>query len=108
MLTTKRAGYEALWGSAPAISTNAWHCVELSFINDNPSSPEAHAAVDGQEVRAVTQLGDWHVPLSGEGTTWLNGMFNEVILGWQSFSPQPSNDVWMDDMVLSQSPIGCN
>jgi hypothetical protein len=35
-------------------------------------------------------------------------MFNEVILGWQSFSPQPSNDVWMDDVVLSQSPIGCN
>jgi hypothetical protein len=59
-------------------------------------------------VRAVTQLGDWHVPLSGEGTTWLNGMFNEVILGWQSFSPQPSNDVWMDDVVLSESPIGCN
>jgi hypothetical protein len=99
---------QALWGSAPAITTNAWHCVELSFINDNPGSPEAHASVDGQEVRAVTQLGDWHVPLSGEGTTWLNGMFNEVILGWQSFSPQPSNDVWMDDVVLSQSPIGCN
>jgi hypothetical protein len=99
---------QALWGSAPAISTGVWHCVELAFINDTPSSPEAHASVDGQEVRAVTQLGDWHVPLSGEGTTWLNGMFNEVILGWQSFSPEPSNDVWMDDVVLSESPIGCN
>jgi hypothetical protein len=31
-----------------------------------------------------------------------------VIIGWQSFSPQPANDVWMDDVVLSQSPIGCN
>jgi hypothetical protein len=99
---------QALWGSAPAISPNAWHCVELAFINDNPNSPEAHASVDGQEVRAVTQLGDWHVPLSGEGTTWLNGMFREVIFGWQSFSPAPANDVWMDDIVLSESPIGCD
>jgi hypothetical protein len=99
---------QALWGSAPAITPNEWHCVELAFINDNAQSPQARASVDGQEVRAVTQLGDWHVPLSGEGTTWLNGMFNEVILGWQSFSPAPGNDVWMDDIVLSESPIGCN
>jgi hypothetical protein len=98
---------QTLWGSAPAISTNTWHCIELAFIGDDPSSPEAHASVDGDEVRAVTQLGDWHVPLSGDGTQWLNGMFKEVILGWQSFSPAPSNDVWMDDVVLSQSPIGC-
>ena len=97
-----------LWGSAPAITPNEWHCVELAFINDNAQSPQARASVDGQEVRAVAQLGDWHVPLSGEGTTWLNGMFNEVILGWQSFSPAPGNDVWMDDIVLSESPVGCN
>jgi hypothetical protein len=99
---------QALWGSAPAITPNEWHCVELAFINDNAQSPQARASVDGQEVRAVTALGDWHVPLSGEGTTWLNGMFNEVILGWQSFSPAPGNDVWMDDIVFSESPIGCN
>jgi len=99
---------QALWGSAPAITPNEWHCVELAFINDNTQSPQARASVDGQEVRAVTQLGDWHVPLSGEGTTWLNGMFNEVMLGWQSFSPAPGNDVWMDDIVLSESPVGCD
>ncbi len=99
---------QALWGSAPAIATNEWHCVELAFINDNPASPQARASVDSQEVRAVTALGDWHVPLSGEGATWLNGMFTEVMIGWQSFSPAPANDVWMDDVVLSASPIGCN
>jgi hypothetical protein len=99
---------QALWGSAPAISANTWHCVEIAFINDNPGSAQARASVDGTEVRAVTANTDWHVPLSGEGTTWLNGMFNEVILGWQSFSPSPGNDLWMDDVVLSSSPVGCN
>jgi hypothetical protein len=42
---------QALWGSAPAISANAWHCVELSFIHDNPSCPEAHARVDAGSTR---------------------------------------------------------
>jgi len=35
-------------------------------------------------------------------------MFGEVVLGWQSFSNPAANDVWMDDVVLSNSPIGCD
>jgi hypothetical protein len=93
------------WGMGPAISPNAWHCVELSFINDNPSSPQALIALDGAQVRAATAVSDWHV---GVTPTWLNGLFVEVAIGWQSFSPSPGNDVWMDDVVLSESPIGCN
>jgi hypothetical protein len=39
--------------------------------------------------------------------TWLNGKFVEVILGWHSFSSSTA-DIWLDDLVLSTSPIGCN
>jgi hypothetical protein len=35
------------------------------------------------------------------------GNFTEVILGWHSFSGIET-DVWMDDVVLSTSPIGCD
>lgn len=98
----------ALWGSAPLLSPGTWHCLELAFSNEDPDRPEAHASVDGQLVRSVTSASDWHVPLGTEGTRWLNGMFNEVVLGWQSFSNPPANDVWMDDLVLSGSPIGCD
>jgi hypothetical protein len=98
----------ALWGSAPLMSPNVWHCVELEFSNEDPDNAEAHASADGQLVRSVTGVADWHVPLGQEGTRWLNGMFNEVVLGWQSFSNPPANDVWMDDLVLSGSPIGCD
>jgi len=54
-------------------------------------------------VRSVTTA--WHVGITPE---WLDGMFREVVLGWQSFSNAPANDVWMDDVVLSQEPIGCD
>jgi hypothetical protein len=93
------------WGQGPAISPNAWHCVELSFINDNPSSPQALIALDGTQVRAATAASDWHV---GVSANWLNDLFVEVAIGWQSFSPSPGNDVWMDDVVMSESPIGCD
>jgi hypothetical protein len=35
------------------------------------------------------------------------GKFSEVMLGWHSFSGINA-DVWMDDIVLSASPIGCD
>ena len=98
---------QALWGSAPSMSANQWHCVEVDFLNDNPSSPKAHASVDGMLVRSVESLADWHVTLQGAGVQWLNGMFGEVVIGWQSFSNPPANDVWMDDVVISNSAIGC-
>ncbi|HKO90245.1 MAG TPA: hypothetical protein VJU61_03775, partial [Polyangiaceae bacterium] len=99
---------QAQWGSGPAMSPNEWHCVEVDFLNDNPGSPQAHASVDGNLVRSVTSLADWHVTLSGAGAQWLTGMFGEVVIGWQSFSNPAANDVWMDDVVLSNSPIGCD
>jgi hypothetical protein len=89
------------------MAANQWHCVEVDFLNDNPASPQAHASVDGTLVRSVTSLADWHVMLQGQGAQWLNGMFGEVVIGWQSFSNPPANDVWMDDVVLSNSRIGC-
>ena len=41
------------------------------------------------------------------GGNWMAGKFREVVLGWQSFS-NIQTDVWMDDIVLSNSPIGCD
>jgi hypothetical protein len=97
----------AQWSSAPSMAASEWHCVEVDFLNDNPASPQTHAFVDGVAVRSVTSLADWHVMLQNQGTQWLNGMFGEVVIGWQSFSNPPANDVWMDDVVLSNSRIGC-
>jgi len=97
------APLQNLWGSAPGMAAGSWHCVEIAFINDGTA--RATATLDGTVVRDVTSPAGWHIPVS---QTWLNGLYNEVFLGWQSFSPQPANDVWMDDVVLSAQPIGCN
>ena len=49
---------------------------------------------------------DWaHAP-PGLPANWMSGMFNTVFFGWQSFS-SAANDVWMDDLVLSNARINC-
>jgi hypothetical protein len=92
-----------LWGSPPGLQPGQWHCVELAFSNQG--TPRATATLDGTVVRDVTSPQGWHIPVSER---WLDGLLQEVMIGWQSFSPQPANDVWMDDVVLSEAPIGCN
>jgi hypothetical protein len=96
------APLQNLWGSGPGMQPGMWHCVEIAFINDG--TPRATATLDGTVVRDVTSPQGWHIPVSN---TWLDRLYNEVFIGWQSFSPAPANDVWMDDVVLSTQPIGC-
>jgi hypothetical protein len=92
-----------MWGKGPVIPANAWNCIEVAFLADQ-ANHELHAWHNGTEVHSVTAGDQWQ-----NGTmpaTWMNGKFLEVIIGWHSFSSDP-NEVWMDDLVLSDSRINC-
>jgi len=92
-----------LWGKGPLIAANKWVCIEGAFIGDQPQH-EVHAWADGTEVIAATSGDQWQ-----NGTmpaTWLNGKWNEFMIGWQSFS-SASNEIWIDDLVLATSRINC-
>jgi hypothetical protein len=85
------------------IPANAWNCIEVAFLADQ-ANHELHAWHNGTEVHSVTAGDQWQ-----NGTmpaTWMNGKFLEVIIGWHSFSSD-ANEVWMDDLVLSDSRINC-
>jgi len=91
------------WGMGPVVSANTWHCFEVAFLADG-AQHTLHGWVDGTLVHEITAGDQWQ-----NGTmpaTWLDGKFVEVVLGWHSFS-SANNEVWMDDLVLSNAPIGC-
>ncbi len=95
---------QAKWNMPPIISANAWHCIEVEF--DGSAAYNAlNAWSDGTQVFALTQGSDWGH--SAEPATWMNGLFDYVQIGWESFSSE-KNDVWIDDLVLSTSRVGCN
>jgi hypothetical protein len=99
--------------TGPVVQPNMWSCIEVAFLAD--ASPNTlHATADGMPIHDITSIGtdqwqngmmpaDWLAKkFAGEGSA-----APEIVFGWQSFS-SAANDVWMDDIVLSNDPIGCN
>lgn len=94
----------AQWYSGPVISANTWHCLQVEF-DGSAAYNSLYAYSDGTLVHSITAATDWqNGPLAA---TWMSGMFNSVLFGWQSFSSM-ANDVWMDDLALGTGPIPCN
>jgi len=103
--------------TGPVIPANTWSCLEVAFLAD--SSPNGlESWLGGNTLQDVTDLthhmngtpGGWEN--NSEPNDWLAQKFMgtpaEIVIGWQSFS-NAVNDVWMDDLVLSNAPIGgCN
>jgi hypothetical protein len=93
----------AEWGKGPVVAANQWACIEVAFQADQPQHV-LQAWADGVLVHAITSGDQWQngtMPMD-----WMKGKFVEVILGWQSFSGA-TNELWMDDLVLSTDRIGC-
>jgi hypothetical protein len=92
------------WGMGPVVPANTWACIEVAFLADKPVN-ELHAWADGELVHSITAGDQWQ-----NGTmpdNWLADKFVEVVVGWQSFGGDDI-DVWLDDLVLSNDPIGCD
>jgi hypothetical protein len=92
--------------SGLTVMPNRWSCVEVAFLADQ-AQHTLSAWADGMLVHSITMTPDqWeHRRLPAN---WMNGKFVEFIMGWQSFSSGGDTDLWIDDVVLSNSPIGCN
>lgn len=94
------------WHAGPSVSADAWHCIEVAFLGDvMPNQLKAWA--DGTLVHEITSVGTDTWQNGAMPATWLVPNFKEIVIGWHSFSSQ-SNDMWVDDIVLSDGPIGCN
>lgn len=73
----------AQWYSGPVISSGTWHCLEVEF-DGSATYNTLRAYSDGTLIHSIAAGSDWqNGALPG---TWMNGMFVDVLIGWQSFS----------------------
>lgn len=91
------------WNSGPSTPVNQWYCVEAGF-DPSKSYDELYMWVDGVQVNAVQDASDWHAPV---GNSWMDGLLGYAFFGWHSFSGH-NVEMWIDDIVVSSEPIGCN
>jgi hypothetical protein len=94
---------QAQWGKGQVIPANAWVCIEVAFLGDLPQH-QLLASADGVQVHSVTAPDQWEH--KSAGATFLAGKFVQAVFGWQSFS-NVETDLWIDDVALSNGPIGC-
>lgn len=91
------------WWSGTELAPNTWYCLETGLYADT-AYDEVHLWVDGVEVHSITSGADWNN--GALGNDWMSDKFNYAMFGFQSFSGNTA-DVWMDDIVVSTQPIGC-
>jgi len=92
------------WGKGGVIPANAWHCIEIAWLGDG-AQHQVVASMDGTMIFSVTAPNQWEHKTAG--ASFLAGKFGQAVFGWQSFSGVET-DLWVDDVVLSSSPIGCS
>ena len=93
-----------MWGKGPVVAPNKWACIEVAFLGDKTQN-ELDAWADGVLVHSITAPDQWQngtMPMN-----WLSANFKYVALGWHSFS-SVSTELWIDDVVFSSTPVGCN
>lgn len=85
------------------LQPNTWYCIETAFIGAK-SYNQLFMRVNGNVAHSITTNQDW--ASNSMGNAWLEDKFNFVMFGFHGFSSRDA-EVWMDDIVVSVDPIGC-
>jgi len=87
------------------VPVGKWACAEWKF--DGPKN-EMSFWLDGVE------LPDLHMQGKGQGCVnqpvdypWTAPTFDKILVGWESYQDDEARTIWIDDVVISEEPIGC-
>lgn len=87
------------------VPTARWACAEWQF--DGPNNT-MRFWLDGEPVDSLTMTG------TGEGCVhqdasypWLAPSFENLDLGWESYQPDDARTLYIDDVILDSTRIGC-
>lgn len=92
---------------AKPVPVGRWACAEWYF---NGPSTEMRFWLDGAELPDMTVQG------TGEGCvgedasddyTWIAPTFSRLDVGWESYQEDEARTIWIDDVVISSTRIGC-
>ena len=82
-----------------------WSCAEWYFDGQNN---QMRFWLDG------TELTDLAVNGTGEGCvgqpvgyTWTAPTFSRLDMGWESYAADDERSIWIDDVVISNTQVGC-
>lgn len=82
-----------------------WTCIEWKF--DGPQN-QMRLWMDGAPLEDLSVNGMGQGCVSQPGTfTWTAPNFEYLDIGWEAYQPDTARTLYIDDLVISKSPIGC-
>jgi hypothetical protein len=95
------------------LAPGKWVCWEWEFDGKND---ETHLWLDGQPMTEVDVVKSGK-QCQGPGFmgrrmmpnyVWEGPeMFTKIIIGWEQYQSAPAEEVWLDDLVMSEARVGC-
>jgi len=88
------------------IPVGTWSCVEWQF--DGPTN-SMHFWLDGAAVSSLTVNGVGQGCGNGQPATypWTAPKFDRLDLGWEAYQQDAARNLWIDDVAVSTTKIGC-
>ena len=89
------------------VPVGTWACVEWRF--DGPNN-RMNLSLGGVPVPSLTVNGAGQGCVNQPATppfTWTAPTFDRLDLGWESYQIDDARTIYLDDVVISRSPIGC-
>jgi hypothetical protein len=87
------------------VPTGKWACAEWRF-DTNDSAMELF--IDGVEVQSLAVQGVGQGCVHQDASfPWLAPSFERISLGWESYQADDARVMWIDDVALSTTRIGC-
>jgi hypothetical protein len=91
--------------SKTVVPTNAWACAEWEF--DGPNNT-MRFWLDGAALSDLTMTGTGGGCVHQPATfTWTAPEFDRVDLGWESYQADDARTLWIDDVALGKTRLGC-
>jgi hypothetical protein len=88
-----------------AIPTGKWTCVEWKF--DGPQN-QMRLWLDGKAITDVSIDGKGQGCLGQDASyTWAAPTFGDIEIGWESYQNDQARTVFIDDVAISTTQIGC-
>jgi len=82
-----------------------WACMEWYF--DGPNNTQKFW-LDGTAITDLTVTGQGQGCLNdGTGNKWIYPTFQHVFVGWESYQNDDPREIWIDDVAIGTSKIGC-
>jgi len=92
--------------SRVVVPVGRWACAEWKF---DGATNQMSFSLDGASIPSLnmTGVGQGCVHPSDGPFTWTAPVFDRLSLGWESYQTDGVRTIYLDDVVVSRTPIGC-